>query len=310
MFCADDMFYSEAMKLYQKAGHAVVSLPIYINHTYKQVVYFDSEKTCLIDPLMSKSIKFALDISHLFDLGDDVFEIETGSQISYYSIVLGCEKKNRSQTAHDIHCLLQSTFSAELSVIIFKHEESILISISGVNTDVVLSDWYDYASDYDNLVERIPVVELSLESPDDFINDLIYLIARDYYKHPVPGRVDFYSLIPAHYFCADLCLGDSFVDREPLKDLIKRLVCEDQQCYGDDYVELASKPVRNLEDIDTQLDMLSFELDLEEEIQDDIGEEDAGTFDNGERDEYEYENIDSEIFDDPSLMLKWLDSEE
>lgn len=67
--------------------------------------------------------------------------------------------------------------------------------------------------------------------------------------------------------------------------------------------------IRDLGDIDSELDMLSFELDMEEDIPSDIAEEDADEFDDEERDEYEFEDVDPEIFDDPSLMLKWLDKE-
>lgn len=306
MFCEDDMFYSEAMNLFQEAGHVATSLPQYTNHTYKQVIYFDSEKTVLIDPSMLNVLEQALDISHLFDLGDDVFEIETGSLISYYSVVLGCEKKNRSQMAHDVHFLLHSSFSSEISVIIFKHEDSVLLSVVGFDNDIILSDWYGYWGEYDDLGELIHVAQLSLETPYEFITDLIYLVAREYYKHPVLEKSEVYGLIPSHYFSSESYLEDSG-DREPIKDLIKRLASADQQLYGDDYVEPIADHIRDLGDIDSELDMLSFELDMEEDIPEDIVEEDADEFEDEERDEYEFEDVDPEIFDDPSLMLKWLD---
>ena len=306
MFCEDDMFYSEAMNLFQEAGHIATSSPQYANQTYKQVVYFDTEKTVLIDPSMSSVLEQALAISHLFDLGDDVFEIETGSLIAYYSVVLGCEKKNRSQMAHDAHFLLHQTFSSEISIILFKHEESVLLSVAGFDTDIILSDWYGYWENWDELGELIHVAQLSFETPYDFIADLIYLVAREYYKHPVLEKTEVYGLIPSHYFCSESYLEDADV-REPIKDLIKRLATEDQYLYGDDYVEPITDHIRDMGDIDDELDMLSFELDMEEDIPDDIAEEDVDDFDDTERDEYEFEDVDPEIFDDPSLMLKWLD---
>ena len=42
--------------------------------------------------------------------------------------------------------------------------------------------------------------------------------------------------------------------------------------YGDDYVEPISEHIRDLGDIDSELDMLSFELDMEEDIPEDIAE--------------------------------------
>lgn len=306
MFCEDDMFYSEAMNLFQEAGHIATSSPRDTNHTYKQVIYFDSEKTVLIAPSMSNILEQALDISHLFDLGDDVFEIETGSLISYYSVVLGCEKKDRSQMAHDVHFLLHPSFSAEISVIIFKHEDAVLLSVARIDNDIILSDWYGYWEGYNDLGELIHVAQLSLETPYEFITDLIYLVAREHYKHPVLDKSEVYGLIPSHYFSPESYLEDSG-DREPIKDLIKRLAAEDQHLYGDDYVESIADYIRDLGDIDSELDMLSFELDTEEDIPEDSAEEDANEFEDEERDEYEFEDVEPEIFDDPSHMLKWLD---
>ena len=150
------------------------------------------------------------------------------------------------------------------------------------------------------------MAQLSLETPYEFITDLIYLVAREYYKHPVLEKSEVYGLIPSHYFSSESYLEDSG-DREPIKDLIKRLASADQQLYGDDYVEPIADHIRDLGDIDSELDMLSFELDMEEDIPEDIVEEDADEFEDEERDEYEFEDVDPEIFDDPSLMLKWLD---
>lgn len=308
MFYGEEMFYSEAMDFFQKAGHNIASLPIYANHTYEQVVYFDSEKTVLIDPSMSNIIEKALCVSHLFDLRDECFEVETGSQISYYSIVLRCEKKSRSQTAHDVHFLLHTAFASEISVVLFNHDDAVLMSIAGFDNDIILSDWYQNYADYDNLVELIHIAQLSLKSSYEFITDFIYLIAREYYKYPVLEKSEVYGLIPSHYFCSDVYIDDSG-DREFIKDLVKRLATEDQQRYGDDYVEPIVERICSFGDVDAELDMLSFELDMKEEISNDIAEEDAVEFEDKERDVYEYEDVDPEIFNDPSLMLKWLDKE-
>lgn len=305
MFCEDDMFYGEAMNLYQDAGHIFTSLPIYANHTYKQVIYFDSEKPLLPDLSMTRIIEQARYISHLFDLGDSVFEIETGSQISYYSIVLGCDKKNRSKIAHDIHFLLHQSFSANLSVVLFKHENSFLMSIAGFDNDIILSDWYSYFEKYDVFVQLIHVAQLSIESTYEFVADLSYFVARECYKHPAFAKTEIYGLVPTHYFCTA-----SPDDREPIKDLVKRLASEEQHMDDDDYVEPITEYVYDLGDIDAELNMLSFELDREDGIPEAISGGDGDEFDDIELDEYEYKDVDPEIFDDPSLMLKWFDKEE
>lgn len=200
MFDGSETFYSTAMELFQKAGHTITSLPIYANHTYEQVIYLDSEKNILISSSMANTIENALCVSHLFDLKDEFFDVKTGSQISYYSIVLGCEKKSRSQIAHDIHCILHSTITSEISIVLFNHNDCFLMSIVGFNNNIILSDWYKNGDEYDNLVELIHIAQLSFESTYEFIADLIYLVAREYYKHPAFEKFDIYSRIPLNYF--------------------------------------------------------------------------------------------------------------
>ena len=306
MFYGDETFYSEAMQLFRKAGHTIASLPVYINHTYEQVVYFDSEKTILIEPSMLNTMKQTSFISHLFDLNDECFEFKIGSKISYYSICIGCGKKNRSQIVHDVHFILHAAFDTDVSVILFNWEDAVLISVTDVDNNIILSDWYQKDAESDNLAELIHVAQLSNKSAYEFTSDFIYLVARDYYKHPLLDKFEVYGLIPSHYFCTDAYLNDSG-EQETLKDLIKRLTIEDQNRYGDDYVEPITENVRNFDDIDAELDMLSFELDMEDEIPDDIVEEEET--DDEKFDEYEYGDVDPEIFNDPTLMLKWLETE-
>lgn len=301
------MFYSEAMNLFQEAGHTISALPIYVNHTYEQVVYFDSEKNLLIDTSMIHTIEKALCISHLFDLKDDCFELKTVSQLSYYSIVLKCERNSRSQTAHDIHFLLHSAFASEISIVLFNHNDDVLLSIAGFGNDIILSDWYSNYAEYENLIELLHIAQLSFKSTYDFISDLIYLVAREYYKRPVFWKSEVYDLIPLHYFCSDAYFEDDG-DRESLKDLIKRLAVENQQRYGDDYVEPITERIYVCSDLDAELDMLSLELDMEEEIpSNEVTEDETIELEDKEHDVYEYEDVNPEIFKDPSLMLKWFD---
>lgn len=307
MFYGDNMFYSEAMNLFQKAGHTISAFPVYVNHTYEQVVYFDSEKNILLEPLMINTIEKALCISHLFDLEDENFGIGAGSRISYYSIVLKCERSSRSQTAHDIHFILHSAFASEISIVLFNHNDDVLLSIAGFGNDIILSDWYLSDTEYESLVELIHIAQLSLKSSYEFISDLIYLVAREYYKRPAFWKFEVYDLIPSYYFCSDTYFKDNG-NRESIKDLIKRLAVENQQQYGDDYVEPITERIHVCSDLDVELDMLSLELDMEEEIpSDEVTEDETIELEDKEHDVYEYEDVAPEIFKDPSLMLKWFD---
>lgn len=307
MYLESSLFYNNAMKLFQDAGHTVASSPLYLNHTYKQVIYFDSEKSLLADRTMLSVLEYALEISHLFDLSDELFETETGSLISYYSIVLGCEKKSRSQMAHDIHFLLHSTFTADISILLFKCENSILLSVAGVDEDIILSDWFHYFREYDQFIDLIHIAQLSINSIYEFMADLVYLVARDYYLSQDTQGIMVYNLIPSYYFCDESSFEKDF---ESLKELIRQLSTESQLKYGEDYVEPVFEQIRDISSIDAELDMLSFELDLEEDVSTDIiEEEDANAFNEEEHDEYEFDDVDPEIFNDPSLMLKWIENE-
>ena len=88
-----------------------------------------------------------------------------------------------------------------------------------------------------------------------------------------------------------------------------------RRVYGDDYIEPVSSSHTITGDIDAELDMLSFELESEEEvIQDGIIDDEADDetsddeYEESEKkDEYEYDDVDPEIFKDAERMVKWLE---
>ncbi|MGL4282499.1 hypothetical protein [Eubacterium aggregans] len=157
----DESFYQDAIKIFRDAGYTVTDTPIFSNHSYKDIVYFDGTKMLMLDNLTATTLKIATNISHLFDLDDEFFEEGTGSRIAYYSVVLECNKLSRSQSAHDIHELFHSTFKADISILLFKNASSFLISIAGVENDIMLSDWFDCLLDTEEISNRIDILEIS-----------------------------------------------------------------------------------------------------------------------------------------------------
>ena len=297
--------YENALALFRKAGFTANLTPLSANHSFKQVVYLDSEKTIYVD---QGTLNCAFDISHLFDLGDAFFVEETGSVISFYSVQLNCLAKHRSQMAHDIHSVLHASFSTDISVILFYHDANVMISIAGVDEDVILSEWYDFFYDFDKLADLLNIGQFSISSSHQFIIDLIYTIARAYYLEPDLEGLSVYSIIPLTYYGNGPLENDNAEGALPLKEFIVQSIRDKELEYGDDYVQSEHGIVRDMSAIEDELARLSFALELQEE------ETEAPNFLEGtagelEHDDYEYEDIDPEVFDDPTLMLQWLDSQ-
>lgn len=298
-------FYENALALFRKAGFTANLTPLSANHSFKQAVYLDSEKTIFVDKGI---LNCAVNISHLFDLDDAFFVEGTGSVISFYSVQLNCLSKHRSQMAHDVHSILHASFSTDISVILFYHDSNVMISVAGVDEDVILSEWYDFFYDFDDLTDLLNIGQLSIVSSHQFIIDLICVVARSYYLEPAPSGLSAYSVIPLFYYGKGLVENEHSRKKMPVEDFIVQSIREIELKHGDDYVEHKQGIARDMSTIENELDRLSFDLELHEE-------ESRGpdflnkVLDEKERDEYEYDDIDPEIFEDPTLMLQWLDSQ-
>ncbi len=105
------------------AGHTNTTVPIYINHTFKQVVYFDTNKILSTDVALSGLDIIAINISHLFNLENELFESELQDKIGYYSVEIVSSLEDRSQAAYDIHRLLHPTFEEISTVMFFCHND-------------------------------------------------------------------------------------------------------------------------------------------------------------------------------------------
>lgn len=124
-----------------------------------------------------------------------------------------------------------------------------------------------------------------------------------------------YELLPID-FISNAKLGR--VDKEELNEFIAYELAASQRKYGDDYVDYDESSKFQTVDISADLDLMLLEMDDDdsnpfgEEIEDseDNGEasEHDNFFDEEQSDEYEFDDVDPEIFRDPTLMVKWLNS--
>lgn len=312
MFQTGEGFCYEALNLLRLARHTSTIAPIYINHTFKQVVYFDTNKTLSTDAALSGLDITAINISHLFNLGNELFESELGDKIGYYSVEIVSNLEGRSQAAYDIHRLLHATFGESNTVMFFCHNDKFMLSIAKSNEDIILSDWYDRYSDADKVAEMIDISEFSFASTSDFISEFIYKIARNYYLHPAPTGLEIYDYLPVYQ-------PDGIFEtwgKDEIKEFVDDLMNKSQVEYGYDYIAPCTISDVNYNFIYDELETLSLDLEIDEEIPETLFDEDEFFDDNLEDDQIYIKELDdndlngipSEVINDPILLVKWLNN--
>ena len=302
-----ECFYSYAMDLFSRAGHVATSDPVFVNHSAERFVFFDVRREASLSREQRMMLKLFNNVSRLFSFNGCVF----------LSINLLTTKNNRSQVAHDIHSMIHPLLGFHGSICLFKCDDSVMISFVGFGLRCMLSDWYPEIDDSDELVERLHISNVSIDSKVNYFTDLVYSLARSYYF--LPKDLPLSEYIPINYF-ADKTSEE--IDRDELNQLVYNERFRPQREYGDDYVEYDETEQTQESDLRSDLDMMLLDLDeADEDIGNPFGEElDTGEDDDddeyydgaedSEPDWYEYEDVDPEIFRDPTLMVKWLKKHE
>ena len=292
------------MELFSKAGHVANSQPEYINHSAEQLAYFDS----------TTEIALSREQRNLFKLFNKVSRLFTENQCVFFSINLLSTKGTRSQAGHDIHTMIHPLIGTRGTVCLFRHDDEIMLSFMGFGLRCILSDWYPMNDDSGSLLEKLDIANVCISRSYDYFMDMVYILARDYY---ISGEPSIYGLLPSNFINE---AGIDEVDREALDQYVQKQLIAPILKYGDDYVEYdESSRVRDV-NIGTDLDLMLLDLDDEEdnpfgeevESDDDFDEDEFFDEDseNDERDEYEFDDVDPEIFRDPTLMVKWLNRKE
>lgn len=302
-------FYKIAMKILKMSGHIDCTEPLFTNHTPEQFLYIDNQSTVAFSNSQRMLIKSMKNISNLCALNDSVFEQKTERSIDFYSIELVCRSSLRSQIANEIHTLIDQIDVCDATVIIFFHNGSILISMSGFGEGVIISDWYLAETEMELLCDKISIVNISLRTAKSYFYDLIYSIARDYYIYPISRDEAMLSFFPINYFQeSDLEL----INREDLEESIENALNYYLHIYGDDYVDpsIISKS-NSRSDIGTELDLMLLEMDDSDELLNEEMEKELNELTSNdseiEYEDYQYENISPEAFEDPSVMVKLLE---
>ena len=213
---------------------------------------------------------------------------------------------------------MQRYWSCTHSIVFFKNQEKYVISFADNDCSHILSDWRDVELDYDDIVDRICIGNISLTTSNEYFLDFLFAVAREYCIRPISFEEASYGLMPADYITKSLASDISF-SKDEIKEIIRSNLVAFETVYGDDYVEPEYTGIEELNqyhNISAEIDRISFELELDRDI-DDVQleqfdfEEEGFEEDNGDDifDDYE-EDVDPAIFDDPVLMVKWLEKKQ
>lgn len=302
-------FYQYATDLFVETGHMAASFPEFCNHSAEEYVFLDVLQDAVFSFAQRKRLKQFGCVSKLFTVDFLTGVDGINEKIAFFSIVLDTDSNEKSQAAFDIHTIIHQLTEAEGTVCIFLYEESVLISIAGFGLNCVLSDWFSVYDDTDELHDRLNIGEVCLDSAKAYLASLAYNIAREYYIYPPDPVFAAQRFLPADIFTG---YDSDLISREELSDIVRKELYADIYAYGDDYVEHNEKIASHGIEISDELALMM--LDLDEEDDNPFGEElepeddlDHDEFAEEERDDYEFEDVDPEIFKDPALMVQWLE---
>lgn len=298
-----ECFYIYPMELFSKAGHVFTSIPEFINHSPEQFVYFDNKS----DVSLSKNQRM------LFRVFNNISRLFSFNGCSFFSLNLLTTKNERSQVAHDIHTMIHPIVGSDGTVCVFRFDDEVMLSFMGFSYRCILTDWYPVEDSYERLLERLDIANMSIERSVDYFADMIHILARSYYLYRQPST---YEILPIDFISNAEIDG---IGKEELDRYIENVLAEPQRGYDNDYVEYDESKSAQREDVSAELDLMLLEMDDKDdnpfgeeiESEDDVFGADEFFDDNdesSERDEYEFDDVDPEIFRDPTLMVKWLNN--
>lgn len=149
------------------------------------------------------------------------------------------------------------------------------------------------------------ISNLSLKSSKSFFLDFIFSCARLYYTHPFSYDYAAFELFPSDFFKTH---DIKDIDPEQLESIIRQAKNKAIIEYGDDYIDQDEATVTVSDDYNIDLELLLLDIDTDEE-ENPFGE-DMEEFDEDSEanlNEYEYEDMDPALLENPVLLMKWLE---
>lgn len=318
----DLQFFEHITSLLRESGHIIASRPIFCNHSLSETLYIDSTKDVILSRNDHALLATVDNISLIAEIEWSGVIDELAEKIQIFSATVSSSSRSRSQDIADIHFILQQFWTNSHSIVFFKNDDQFIISFADEMQSHILSDWHNVIDDYDKVVERISVANIALDDCSTYFDDFIYSIAREYYIYPISFENASYGMLPIDLLSPKFEVNsflstDEDVTKEDIKEIIRGNLSYYESLYGYDYVAVQYAGMRDLtsyRNLSDEIDRISFELDLAEEYGDEVDEpldfndeyedEDNDFF--GELDE----EIDPAIFDNPVLMVKWLESKQ
>lgn len=314
----DKQFYEYVLSLLFEAGHVITSTPIYKNHTSDEALYIDSVKDVVVNRFDRRLLSLIDNVSLLADIKWPGVVDELNENIQIYSITVNFSNHWRSQSIADIHQLMQRYWSCTRSIVFFKNHEKYIISFADNNCSHILSDWRDIDTDYDDIIDRITIGNISLTTSNEYFLDFLFAVAREYYIRPISFEEASYELLPINYVIKSL-ISDVSVSKDEMKEIIRSNLASFEIAYGDDYVEPRYNEIEEINqyhNLSDEIDRISFELELDTDMRD--NQFGPFTDEENEKDNVndilgvsdDDEDVDPAIFDDPVLMVKWLEKKQ
>lgn len=208
----------------------------------------------------------------LFTVEKKLFNDFRSAPVSYYAVQIRGVASNRMKIARNIHHMIARRMDNH-SVILFKWFDHIMISTTCSkeedNKIIISSEWMNRHSE-DKIMRALSIENISLNSSKEFVTDIAYAIAPDYYSHPTKSYDKYYAVNNINdFYC------DGLIDRENMKNYVRNTINKPINIYCDDYVDY-----EKLEKESSFDDVLNFEDELamivlqeEEELVEDLFEE-------------------------------------
>lgn len=255
----EDDFSLSAVDFFRLIGHTHTFKPYLVAEDISYCIYFELGFDYRFTPQEIEYFSYIKQLSILFQLNRDVFDMVTDKVVKYYAIELSVIERDRSLIAHTIHSAFAQQ-SEDCTVIIFRNHKECLLSISYGEEDdkrIYLSNWINTSSDI-GYIENLFAHNFSFISVIEFISDFIYYSAResyiyqlskDYFYSQASNIEKFRIFNKFHNVGQDKFVGDGiYYDIKP---------------YGNDYIKIEKVKdyqIKNLADIDLDLDLLELEL--------------------------------------------------
>jgi len=319
LYDCDELFRSsdfpgKAMEFFHAAGHTIAEKPLIVADDVLRCIYSELEFKAYYDSAERSAFVCISSLSHLFTMDDEAFNKTKNAPVQYFSVCLNTLLFERTAIAN----IIANAFAKSITgycVILFRHEEICMLSFSKKfkSSVTIFSDWFSEASVVD-IMRRIDIANLTLHSSDEYIMDLVYIAARQYYTSPISRDYAYAEWANLKLFSD---LGDmlAIVDQ---KEFMDDLMYSHINNYGDDYVgefDFSDYQADIIESSDYDFDLLELEIDemiatggLEFKDDEDTDDELEEVIDEYER--IYADEIPLEIIEDPVLLLKWLGERE